>query len=143
MSRKVNLVIKGAIKHFYDEDFEVENIEVDEIAEYNFVDNKHLVSYEEKTENKITYNTLKFDDKNLYVIKKGYINTVFEFLDKKELRNCEYVNEYGSLNFEIKKKSLEIIKEGDDFFIDLDYDLSILNKRFSNVLMKIYISMGK
>lgn len=143
MSRKVNLVIKGAIKHFYDEDFEVENIEVDEIAEYNFVDNKHLVSYEEKTENKITYNTLKFDDKNLYVIKKGYINTVFEFLDKEELRNCEYVNEYGSLNFEIKKKSLEIIKEGDDFFIDLDYDLSILNKRFSNVLMKIYISMGK
>ncbi len=117
-----------------------EKIEIITGGSYYKKKDKHYVLYEEVGEGQteVTKNTLKFDDKVVQIIKRGFTNVDMVFEENK--RNMtNYVTPFGTLLVGTCADRIDVQESSDKIAIAVDYALDVNYEHLANCQIRMDI----
>ncbi len=119
---------------------EPEDIEVVAPGEYYQKNGKHYVLYEEMDEDfsEPIQNLLKISSDQVYLRKRGLINTEMTFVRNTE-KTSHYSTPFGNLVLGVHARELQIQEEPDKIQVDLHYALEINYEHISDCNLHIQV----
>jgi uncharacterized beta-barrel protein YwiB (DUF1934 family) len=136
MKEKISITIEGIVR---DMD-ESSSITTNGVGEYSQVEDMHIIQYKElaNEEDKGSINTIKASPSLVEMAKSGENSTNMTFDLKKETYSV-YETPYGSLNFQVNTKNINIVEKPNEIIITMEYSLSHNNNHISDNQIKIVV----
>ena len=136
MKEKISITIEGSVR---DMD-ESSSITTNAVGEYYQVEDMHIIQYKEPAnkEDKGSINTVKASPSLVEMVKSGENSTNMTFDLKKETYSV-YETPYGSLNFQVNTKNINIVEKINEIIITMEYSLSHNNNHISDNQIKIVV----
>lgn len=123
MTKDVLISIRGMQ---FEGAMDTEDIEVIQRGHYYCRGGMHYLVYEEPVEgtDQIIKNLIKFNDRELYVTKKGAINTALSFrMNEKNLTS--YGTPFGNIMVGLHTHQVELTKQDKDMLLTVAYSLDV------------------
>ena len=123
MTKDVMISIRGMQ---FEESLDGDNVEVIQQGHYYRKNGMHYLIYEEPVEgtDKTNKNTIKFNDKEMNLTKKGVVNVVMNFNENvKSL--TDYRTPFGSLMIGLDTHDIRLTENAQKISLDIDYSLDV------------------
>ncbi|MCR5587746.1 MAG: DUF1934 domain-containing protein [Lachnospiraceae bacterium] len=105
---------------------------------YKYLNNKHIVSYIENSEDGDTRVIIRFNHDEVVIKKKGVTNTEMQF-KKKEITTVDYRTPMGALIMEFSTSGISLLESDGSITLGLKYDIIMDGNVISNNKISINI----
>lgn len=105
---------------------DADDIEVIQRGHYYQRGGMHYLVYDEPVEgtDRINKNLIKFNEKEMYVTKRGVVNTALTFRQK-EKNLTSYETPYGNIMVGLNTRQIELTKNADQILLHVNYSLDV------------------